>query len=110
MSVLHGLLAPLSLESLLYLMAETNDEGLQKNLSRYITQWRHEKVDITGEDLKNMGLSPGPLFSQILRAVLQAKLDGETPGREEQLALARSLARNRTKDEGKKLAAAKRNN
>uniref|UniRef100_B8J011 Polynucleotide adenylyltransferase region n=1 Tax=Desulfovibrio desulfuricans (strain ATCC 27774 / DSM 6949 / MB) TaxID=525146 RepID=B8J011_DESDA len=109
-SVLHGLLAPLSLESLLYLMAETNDEGLQKNLSRYITQWRHEKVDITGEDLKNMGLSPGPLFSQILRAVLQAKLDGETPGREEQLALARSLARNRTKDEGKKLAAAKRNN
>ena len=57
-----------------------------------------------------MGLSPGPLFSQILRAVLQAKLDGETPGREEQLALARSLAHNRTKDEGKKLAAAKRNN
>ena len=107
-SALYGMLAPLSLESLLYLMAETSHEELQKKLSRYITQWRHEKVDITGKDLKSMGLVPGPLFSHILRTVLQAKLDGETPGREEQLALACNLARNYAKNEEKKCATAKR--
>ena len=102
------MLAPLSLESLLYLMAETGDEALQKKLSRYITQWRHEKVDITGEDLKKLGLPPGPLFSHILRLVLQAKLDGTAPGREEQLALARSLAHQRSgASEGKQAGAAR---
>lgn len=103
-SALCGMLAPLSLESLLYLMAETSDEGLQKKLSRYITQWRHEKVDITGKDLKNMGLPPGPLFSHILHTVLQAKLDGATPGREEQLALARDLARKDPKNKEKNMS------
>lgn len=107
-SDLCGMLAPLSLESLLYLMAETGDEALQKKLSRYITQWRHEKVDITGEDLKKLGLPPGPLFSHILRLVLQAKLDGTAPGREEQLALARSLAHQRSgASEGKQAGAAR---
>ncbi len=92
-SALCEVLAPLSLESLLYLMAETENEHLQKSLSRYITQWQHEKADITGDDLKALGLPPGPLYSHILRTALKAKLDGETQGREAQLGLARKLMR-----------------
>lgn len=92
-SALCEVLAPLSLESLLYLMAETENEHLQKSLSRYITQWQHEKADITGDDLKALDLPPGPLYSRILRTALKAKLDGETQGREAQLGLARELMR-----------------
>lgn len=92
-SALCEVLAPLSLESLLYLMAETENERLQKSLSRYITQWQHEKADITGDDLKALGMPPGPLYSHILRTALKAKLDGETQGREAQLGLARELMR-----------------
>lgn len=92
-STLCEVLAPLSLESLLYLMAETENEYLQKSLSRYITQWQHEKADITGDDLKALGLPPGPLYSHILRTALKAKLDGETQGREAQLELARERMR-----------------
>ncbi|OXS28502.1 MAG: polya polymerase [Desulfovibrio sp. MES5] len=92
-SALCEVLAPLSLESLLYLMAETENEFLQKSLSRYITQWQYEKADITGDDLKALGLPPGPLYSHILRTALKAKLDGETQGREAQLGLAHALMR-----------------
>ena len=90
-SELCALLRPLRLEFLLYLMARTSDAPLQKNISRYITQWRREKADITGQDLQRLGLLPGPAYSRILAAVLRAKLDGQAPNAESQLALVKSL-------------------
>ena len=45
---------------------------------------------ITGEDLKRMGLPPGPLFATILRAVEDARLDGEVHDREAALAFAKA--------------------
>ncbi|WP_308620139.1 CBS domain-containing protein [uncultured Desulfovibrio sp.] len=92
-STLCELLRPLSLEFLLYLMASEEDPGLEKTLSRYITQWRREKADITGEDLCRLGLTPGPDFGRLLASALRAKLDGEAPNAKAQLALVASLAR-----------------
>lgn len=85
------MLEGLGLEFLLYLMAATDEEGLQKNLSRYITQWRREKADIGGSDLIALGLRPGPRFTEILRQVLAAKLNGTAATPEAQWALAREL-------------------
>ncbi|WP_300925482.1 hypothetical protein, partial [uncultured Desulfovibrio sp.] len=83
----------LSLEFLLYLMASEENPGLEKTLSRYITQWRREKADITGEDLCRLGLTPGPDFGRLLACALRAKLDGEAPNAKAQLALVASLSR-----------------
>ncbi|MBD5648076.1 MAG: CBS domain-containing protein [Desulfovibrio sp.] len=91
-SELCDLLQPLPLEFLLYLMAEDEDARLEKTLSRYITQWRREKADITGEDLRRMGLEPGPAFGRLLASALRAKLDGEAPTAQAQLKLAATLA------------------
>ena len=91
-SELCDLLQPLPLEFLLYLMAEDEDARLEKTLSRYITQWRREKADITGADLRRIGLEPGPAFGRLLARVLRAKLDGEATTAQAQLALAASLA------------------
>ncbi|MGE9985874.1 CBS domain-containing protein [Desulfovibrio sp. SGI.169] len=90
-SALCGLLRSISLECLLYIMASTDNPGLQKNLSRYITQWRREKADIRGTDLRRLGIAPGPLYGRILKAALAAKLDGEAPDAQSQLKLARAL-------------------
>ena len=90
-SDLCDLLQPLSLGVLLYLMADTGDAALQKNISRYITQWRAEKPDVGGEDLRAMGLAPGPAYGRILHAVLRAKRDGLVTSPAQQLELARSL-------------------
>lgn len=98
-STLCALLKPLTLDSLLYLMASTSNAALQKSLSRYITQWRNEKPDITGVDLHALGLTPGPAYGKILRAVLCAKLDGEAVSSEQQMNLARTLAEQETSHE-----------
>ena len=38
---------------------------------------------ITGDDLKNMGYAPGPLFSEILRSVEDAQLEGQINSKRE---------------------------
>ncbi|MGB6877215.1 MAG: CCA tRNA nucleotidyltransferase [Candidatus Acidiferrales bacterium] len=45
---------------------------------------------LTGEDLKNMGFHPGPLFKEILSAVEDAQLEGKIASREEAMGLVRS--------------------
>ncbi len=47
---------------------------------------------LTGDDLKQLGLPPGPLYSQILRRVEDAQLDGKVGNRKEALDLARKVA------------------
>jgi len=44
---------------------------------------------VTGDDLKQMGFSPGPLFKEILGAVEDAQLDGRLASRAEALAFVR---------------------
>jgi len=48
---------------------------------------------LTGADLKDMGLAPGPLFKEILEALEDAQLAGTVTDRDQALALARGIAR-----------------
>ncbi len=45
----------------------------------WIEQLRHVRLAITGEDLLEAGLEPGPQIGQRLKAALSSKLDGELP-------------------------------
>ena len=46
---------------------------------------------VTGDDLKEMGIRPGPQFKEILLAVEEAQLDGRFSDRESALEFARSI-------------------
>jgi tRNA nucleotidyltransferase (CCA-adding enzyme) len=92
-SELYNLLVNIPLEGVLFMLARSESEDMRKNLSHFITQWRYEKLDISGRDLLAMGLSPGPLLGRIMRLVLAAKLDGAAPTPDLQRILALSLAR-----------------
>jgi poly(A) polymerase len=46
---------------------------------------------VTGDDLKGMGMRPGPRFKEILLAVEEAQLDGRFSDRESALEFARSI-------------------
>jgi tRNA nucleotidyltransferase (CCA-adding enzyme) len=35
-------------------------------LDRYMTEWRHVRPRITGDDLRALGLPPGPVYTRIL--------------------------------------------
>ena len=80
-------------------MARNPREPLQKYVSLHLTTLRHKKVEITGEDLKGMGVEPGPRYADILRRVLAAAIDGQASCRSEQLALAQRLASGRLIEE-----------
>jgi poly(A) polymerase len=47
---------------------------------------------VTGDDLKGMGLIPGPRFKEILLAIEEAQLEGRLQDRESALEYARSIA------------------
>jgi len=49
---------------------------------------------ISGRDLQQAGLRPGPAFARILRAVADAQLEGRVSDSEQALALARELSAN----------------
>ena len=91
-SELYFLLKELPLEGILYLMARNPKETVQRSLSHFLTNLRAQRIEISGEDLKNLGIAPGPRYGEILRTVTAALLDGKASCRSEQLDLARRLA------------------
>ena len=46
---------------------------------------------LTGNDLKDMGFKPGPLFKTILEALEEAQLDGRVKTREEAVQFINSM-------------------
>src|SRR6202162_766845 len=64
-------------------------------VQRFLVETPPEKVYppklVTGDDLKGMGLVPGPRFREILLAVEEAQLEGRLHDRESALQFARSI-------------------
>jgi tRNA nucleotidyltransferase (CCA-adding enzyme) len=80
-----NLLQAFKTEMVLYMMVCTRSETAKKRISHYHTQLRNVAVTITGKDLLTMGLKPGPVFSETLQAVLEAKLNGRVKTRDDEL-------------------------
>lgn len=62
-------------------------------LDRYVSEWRHVRLEITGDDLLAAGVPEGPAVGRGLAAALAAMIDGEVHGRDEELTLALDAAR-----------------
>jgi tRNA nucleotidyltransferase (CCA-adding enzyme) len=89
-SRIFRLLQGVPVEALLYVMAKAPNEQIKRMISFYLTKLQHETLEIGGQDLKRLGLKPGPLFKQILDAALDAKLDGRLKGYQAELEFVRS--------------------
>ncbi len=79
-------------EELLILLGAVSEEVKEKVL-RFMKEDRFVKPLVSGEDLKKMGLKPGPIYRKVLDGVKYAVIDRtvEADDREGQLALAREL-------------------
>jgi hypothetical protein len=60
---------------------------IQDRLNLYLTRWRHVRTRLDGEALKRLGVPSGPRLGQMLKALQEAKLDGEVEGREDETEL-----------------------
>jgi tRNA nucleotidyltransferase (CCA-adding enzyme) len=76
----------LDIETILFAIAIADDDQKKKEISHYLIELRKVKSALGGEDLKNMGIPPGPVYSAILDAVLDGRLRGSLKTREEEIA------------------------
>ncbi|WP_035277088.1 CBS domain-containing protein [Desulforegula conservatrix] len=84
-------LTTLKTESILFMMAATNDEAAQKTISRFYTTLKNEACILSGKNLVEMGLEPGPTIGKILLDILNRRLDGEIKSKEEEAEAALEL-------------------
>lgn len=81
--MLHGF----AIEHLLYMLAVVGHEHVRQYISQYIMDIQDQHPLTTGDDLKTMGIAPGPVYKAILTRLLTARLDGEVADKEGELAL-----------------------
>jgi len=81
---IYNLLNKIKLETILFAMAISKDRQKQKAMSRYLTDLRNVKTILKGNDLKNMGIHPGPVYSRMLKELLEEKLRGHLKAREDE--------------------------
>jgi tRNA nucleotidyltransferase (CCA-adding enzyme) len=88
-SEIYELFRDLSVEALLYAMARTASEEIRRIISHFITHLRQVSCLLGGNDLRKLGLAPGPVYKEVFRALLAARLDGQVVSREDEVALVR---------------------
>jgi tRNA nucleotidyltransferase (CCA-adding enzyme) len=86
-SATYRLLQPYPARVLAVNWIASERETVQGALFSYQVAWRLVEPEITGDDLKAMGLDPGPLFGQLLSMLRDARLDGEVSSRQEEMAV-----------------------
>jgi tRNA nucleotidyltransferase (CCA-adding enzyme) len=79
----------LPLEMFPLLLARCPGREVHRPIQHFLTTWRHIRPNLTGADLKRLGVPQGPQIGRLLARVLAAKLDGEATTRESEEALIR---------------------
>ncbi len=90
-SVLYRKLTGFKTELILFMMAIAQNTSVKKSISHYFTDLRRTKLALKGRDLKKLGLKPGPVYRQVLEAVLDARLDGKLKSKKDEIEFARQL-------------------
>ncbi|MDD5757150.1 MAG: hypothetical protein PHR23_07765, partial [bacterium] len=73
------------IEVLLYQMAKTGSTLYRKRTADFLNKLSKIKLAITGDDLQELGYTPGPQFREILKGVLRARLEGIVKTREQEI-------------------------
>jgi tRNA nucleotidyltransferase (CCA-adding enzyme) len=87
----YRLLAGQRLETILFVLAKTSSAVAQQQIVAYLDTYRWMKPQLSGHDLQALGLTPGPLFRQVLNRLLEARLNSEVTTDTEERALVQQL-------------------
>ncbi len=82
-SEVYKLLNNLSNEELLFIASAY--PKLKSKILKFLKVYQKVKLNISGKDLKQLGIKKGPLYKELLSVVLYAKLDGKLQSRKEEL-------------------------
>ena len=81
---LYHLLADIGIETILFSMALTKDVQKKKDISHFLVDLKKVKPSFKGSDLKKLGIQQGPVYSLILKELLDEKLRGKLKSEEDE--------------------------
>jgi len=90
---IYQLLRPHSEEALMFFYNDSDNAYIRHYIAFYLLKLRHIQLTISGNDLKLLGISPGPIYRRILDTVLKAKVLGTIYDHSGELAYAENLYR-----------------
>ena len=90
-SRIYAILKPFPLEIAVMLLSWTASEPAARRIKRYILKDRFAESILTGDDLREMGIAPGPVYRKILEALRAARLDGRVRNRREEIEMVSTL-------------------
>lgn len=67
----------------------TDSPVARRHIQTFLTRLRYIRPSLTGNDLKKMGIAPGPRMKEILQRLHQARLDGKVTSKKEEEELVR---------------------
>jgi tRNA nucleotidyltransferase (CCA-adding enzyme) len=82
-------LAEVSLEVVLALMAVVGRPELRKAIGNFLSASGRVRPMLRGDDLRALGIQPGPVYRDILNSLLYARLDGHVQSRDDELRFVR---------------------
>ncbi len=75
-SQIYSMLEPLSYEVIILIKAATKGKAIAKHIDDFFGIYNGMRIHVSGEDLRKLGMAPGPDYQKIFHRILNAKLDG----------------------------------
>jgi tRNA nucleotidyltransferase (CCA-adding enzyme) len=100
-SEIFDLLEPLSYEVILLAKAKSKNRNIQRHIENFLKIYNGTHIYISGDDLRKLGIAPGPDYQKIFKKVLHAKLNGKIKARQEEVVLIKKLVRPRLMEQMK---------
>ncbi|MCX7913418.1 MAG: CBS domain-containing protein [Thermodesulfovibrionales bacterium] len=88
---IYHLLTGKTIESILFAMAASKDNDKKRAISHYLLELRSIKPLIKGKDLIDLGIPPGPIYSDIFAKILNEKLCKRLNTKQEELEFAKRI-------------------
>ncbi len=96
-SVIYSKLNGLPNEVLFLAIVESDTDIVKERVSSYFLKYKKESLYISGKELKELRVKPGPIYSQILNKLLSAQLDGEVKSKRDEIRLVKNILKGRNK-------------
>jgi len=84
---IYNQLSGLSVEAIIYFLAAASADRANQYVDIYLTDYyKQAELFLTGDDLVEMGIKPGPVFQSVFKSLREAHVKGVIETREEEVA------------------------
>ena len=88
-SQIYHILKPLSLETIIFMRLISPQRNVHQNIDRFLTRYNQVGLTMNGNDLKRLGLVDGKRIGEVLKYLLDQKVDGKIKTKSDERVAAR---------------------